>query len=97
MRLIPASSAVWIMSTHSPWSVLPIVPNIIEPSAYSLTDMPVPPRILRFIADRLLGPGCHEARKAPPPAEVRVLLLPGVQQDPLRGYPPRSAGDTVMP
>src|SRR5262245_4819641 len=58
MRLTPASSAVWIMRMLSSWSVLPIAPNIIAPSAYSLTDIPVPPRILRFIEDRLLVPCC---------------------------------------
>ena len=49
-KLIPASSAAWIMRTDSSWSVLPMAPNIIAPSANSLTDMPVPPRILRFMA-----------------------------------------------
>jgi hypothetical protein len=47
---MPASSAVWIIRADSSWSVLPMVPNIIAPSANSLTDMPVPPRILRFMA-----------------------------------------------
>ncbi|MFC7650125.1 hypothetical protein ACFQX6_64660 [Streptosporangium lutulentum] len=37
------------MRIDSSWSVLPMAPNIIAPRASSLTDMPVPPRILRFI------------------------------------------------
>src|ERR1700694_3019152 len=50
-RLMPASRAVWIMRTDSSWSVLPMAPKFIAPSANSLTEMPVPPRFLRFIGD----------------------------------------------
>src|ERR1700704_167865 len=48
---MPASRAVWIIRTDSSWSVLPIAPKFIAPSANSLTEMPVPPRILRCIRD----------------------------------------------
>src|SRR6266496_4504890 len=48
-KLMPASSARWMIRTLSSWSGLPSEPNIIAPSAYSLTEMPVPPRVLRFM------------------------------------------------
>ncbi|GAA2370212.1 hypothetical protein GCM10010246_75250 [Streptomyces cuspidosporus] len=38
-----------MIRTDSSWSRLPQAPNIIVPRAYSLTEMPVPPRILRFM------------------------------------------------
>lgn len=47
--LIPASSAWWIIRTDPCGSALPHAPNIMAPSAYSLTEIPVPPRILRFM------------------------------------------------
>ena len=33
MKLIPASSALWMMRIESSWSGLPMAPNIIAPSA----------------------------------------------------------------
>ena len=38
---------MWIIRTDSSWSVLPIIPNIIVPRHVELTEMPVPPRVLR--------------------------------------------------
>ena len=63
---MPASSAVWIIRTDSSWSVLPMAPSIIVPSAYSLTDMPVPPRILRS-----MGPAKHGNRASCPVGQAR--------------------------
>src|SRR5450755_470634 len=49
-KLIPASSAVWIIRIDSSWSVLPMAPSIIVPSANPLTEIPVPPRTLRSMS-----------------------------------------------
>jgi hypothetical protein len=46
MRLMPASSALWITRIESSGSGLPTrVANISAPSAYGLTLMPVRPRV----------------------------------------------------
>jgi hypothetical protein len=45
IRLIPASSALWMMRIESSWSGLPMAPNIMAPRAYGLTWMPVRPRV----------------------------------------------------
>ena len=45
MKLMPASRARWMMRVESSWSGLPIAPNIIAPSAYGLTWIPVRPRV----------------------------------------------------
>src|SRR3954468_4132790 len=44
MKLIPASSARWMMRIESLWSVLPQAPNIIAPRQSGLTCTPVRPR-----------------------------------------------------
>src|SRR3954452_23625745 len=44
MKLIPASSARWMMRTHTSWSVSPQAPNIIAPRQSGLTWTPVRPR-----------------------------------------------------
>src|SRR3954454_180999 len=43
MKLIPASSATWMMRIDSSWSGLPQDPNIIAPRQNLLTDTPVRP------------------------------------------------------
>src|SRR3954451_11539375 len=43
MKLMPASSARWMMRTESSWSVLPQAPNIIAPRHSGLTRTPVLP------------------------------------------------------
>src|SRR5215213_4676932 len=43
MKLIPASSAAWMMRTDSSCSGLPHAPNIIAPRQNLLTDTPVRP------------------------------------------------------
>src|SRR4051794_39612989 len=45
MKLIPASSARWMMRTESSWSGLPHAPNIIAPRQSGLTFIPVRPRV----------------------------------------------------
>src|SRR3954453_13633682 len=45
MKLIPASSARWMIWTDSSWSLLPQSPNIIAPRQRGLTYMPVAPRV----------------------------------------------------
>src|SRR2546430_4344516 len=49
MKLTPASSARWTMRTHSSWSGLPHLPNIIAPRQCSLTWTPVLPRLCIFM------------------------------------------------
>jgi len=44
MKLMPASSALWMMRTDSSWSGSPQDPNIIAPRHRGLTLMPVRPR-----------------------------------------------------
>src|ERR1700757_4666725 len=44
-KLMPASSAAWMMRMLSSWSVLPKDPNIIAPRHRGLTLMPVRPRV----------------------------------------------------
>jgi hypothetical protein len=43
MKLIPASSARWMMRVESSWSVLPQAPNIIVPRQSFETWTPVRP------------------------------------------------------
>src|SRR6266516_4824111 len=43
MKLIPASSAAWMMLIDSSWSGLPHEPNIIAPRHSLLTETPVRP------------------------------------------------------
>ena len=45
MKLIPASTARWMMRIESSWSGLPHAPNIIVPRQSWLTCMPVVPRV----------------------------------------------------
>src|SRR5580693_9451811 len=44
-KLMPASSAAWMMRMLSSWSGLPNDPNIIAPRHRGLTLMPVRPRV----------------------------------------------------
>jgi hypothetical protein len=44
-KFTPWSSAAWMMREQSSWSGLPTEPNIIAPRQYTLTSMPVPPRM----------------------------------------------------
>src|SRR3954452_14780948 len=79
-KFTPASSAVCSIRTPSSWSGLPHLPSIIAPNAYSLTEMPVPPRIRRFMGSTLM------ANKAP--GQVTLNLAPPVPGG------KRRAGDT---
>src|SRR3954451_19513402 len=53
MKLIPASSARWMMRIESSWSVLPHAPNIIAPRQSGLTCTPVRPSGRRSMAATL--------------------------------------------
>src|SRR3954451_490676 len=55
MKLIPASSARWMMRIESSWSVLPQAPNIIAPRQSGLTCTPVRPSGRRSMAATLRG------------------------------------------
>ena len=45
MKLIPASSARWMIRIDSSWSVLPQSPNIIAPRQSGVTFTPVVPSV----------------------------------------------------
>src|SRR5277367_2113129 len=45
MKLMPASSARWMIASESSWSVLPHAPNIIAPRHSGLTLTPVAPSL----------------------------------------------------
>src|SRR5271165_1057739 len=50
MKLMPASSARWMIAIESSWSVLPHAPNIIAPRHSGLTLTPVLPSLRCSIA-----------------------------------------------
>ena len=56
MKLIPASSAVWMIRIDSSWSGLPHAPNIIAPRQNLLTDTPVRPNWRCSIGSPFLAP-----------------------------------------
>src|SRR3954470_9178466 len=55
MKLMPASSARWMIRIESSWSVLPQAPNIIAPRQSGLTCTPVRPRGRISMAATLRG------------------------------------------
>src|SRR3954471_4222045 len=55
MKLIPASSARWMIRIESSWSVLPQAPNIIAPRHSGLTWTPVRPSARLSMAATLRG------------------------------------------
>src|SRR5690349_22444186 len=57
MKLIPASSAAWMIRIDSSWSVLPHSPNIIAPRQRGLTFTPVTPRLRSCMAPHLVDRG----------------------------------------
>src|SRR4051794_16166380 len=57
MKLIPASSAAWMMRIDSSWSVFPHSPNIIAPRQRGLTFTPVAPRLRSCMAPDLVDRG----------------------------------------
>ena len=56
MKLIPASSARWMIRTESSWSGLPQLPNIIAPRHSGLTLTPVRPRVRSSIGETYRRP-----------------------------------------
>src|SRR3954453_13993922 len=54
MKLMPPSSAAWMMRMDSSWSVLPHSPNIIAPRQSGLTLTPVIPRLRSCMAPHLI-------------------------------------------
>src|SRR6478735_1318147 len=54
MKLMPPSSAAWMIRTDSSWSVLPHSPNIIAPRQSGLTLTPVVPRLRSCMAPHLV-------------------------------------------
>src|SRR5476649_102090 len=60
MKLIPASSARWMMRIESSWSVLPQAPNIIAPRQSGLTLTPVLPSLRRSTAISSSGHGLSD-------------------------------------
>ena len=45
-KLMPASSARWMIRIESAWSALPLAPNIIAPRQSGVTFTPVVPSVL---------------------------------------------------
>src|SRR4051812_12808218 len=78
MKLIPASSARWMMRTLSSWSVLPQAPNIIAPRHSGLTSTPVPPS-MRSIVDSIMG-----ATYRRPIVPCRPMAMTGTDPPPKR-------------
>ena len=64
MKLMPASSALWMMRAQSSWSVLPRPPNIIAPRQYGLTLMPVRPSVRYFMFLLVRWPARSAPRRA---------------------------------
>src|SRR4051812_42401664 len=62
MKLIPASSARWMMRIDSSWSVLPQAPNIIAPRHSGVTLTPVRPSVRLSISRASLRHGQLEPR-----------------------------------
>src|SRR3954464_2412505 len=54
MKLMPPSSAAWMMRIDSSWSLLPQSPNIIAPRQSGLTLTPVLPRLRSCMAPHLV-------------------------------------------
>src|SRR3954447_26206878 len=54
MKLIPPSSAAWMIRIDSSWSLLPQSPNIIAPRHSGLTLTPVEPRLRSCMAPHLI-------------------------------------------
>src|SRR3954466_5966784 len=54
MKLIPASSAAWMIRVDSSWSALPHWPNIIAPRQSGLTFTPVVPKLRSCMAPHLV-------------------------------------------
>src|SRR5436190_12501195 len=68
MKLIPASSARWMIRIDSSWSVLPHSPNIIAPRQSGLTLTPVTPRLRSCMAPDLVDrgePGLESVPRSP--------------------------------
>src|SRR3954453_7595395 len=87
MKLIPASSARWMMRTESLWSVLPQAPNIIAPRQSGLTCTPVRPSGRISMAATLRGRMSLLALKLTlAPGLVAATTLAG------RRWGPRMAG-----
>src|SRR4029453_5827257 len=87
MKLIPASRARWMMRVASSWSGLPTpraLPNIIAPSAYGLTLIPVRPRERYSMPASSAGP--ERAGRSSGVRQVSDLVLPQAVGDP-RGGP----------
>src|ERR1700691_4397018 len=72
MKLMPASSARWMMRIESSWSVLPHAPNIIAPRHSGLTLTPVLPSLRCSIAI-FLPPMSGSRRSRERLANYRVL------------------------
>src|SRR4051812_36480259 len=82
MKLMPASSARWMMRIDSSWSVSPHAPNIIAPRQSGLTLTPVRPRLL-FSIGRPYSCGAAAPQRSAQQAEPlcsEALLVVVVQR-----------------
>ena len=62
MKLMPASSAAWMIATDSSWSGLPQAPNIMAPRHSGLTLTPVRPKLRYSIAPAATQTGATRLR-----------------------------------
>src|SRR3954454_8063134 len=85
MKLIPASSAAWMMRIDSSWSVLPHSPNIIAPRQSGLTLTPVLPRLRSCMAPDLVDRGEVRLESVARRAEVHAPDAHALGADEPRG------------
>src|ERR671910_1824052 len=78
MKLIPASSALWMIRIDSFSSLLPQSPNIMAPRQSGLTYMPVRPRVRCSIGETLLpGRGGDRGARSGGPAGRAIASARG--------------------
>src|SRR4051794_23429487 len=89
MKLIPASSARWMMRIESSWSGLPQSPNIMAPRQSGLTRTPVRPRerrsMLPTLDDRRGAPASAAGAQTRVRLDGRVALARGLGDRPAPG------------
>src|SRR3954453_6762531 len=80
MKLIPASSAAWMIRIDSSWSGLPQAPNIIAPRQKPLTWTPVRPRGRKSMAAVFPGRGLVTGGSCSCPIERGTARRCGVDE-----------------
>src|SRR4051794_3045065 len=91
MKLMPASSAAWMIRTDSSWSVFPHSPNIIAPRQSGLTLTPVAPRLRSCMAPHLV-----DRREAGHESVARCAQVEPPDANALLARKPRGLFDVVV-